>query len=510
VLKDGQVRGEWVTEAFERITGYKPSETHGFGWLKLVDPKALGLAQLAVEDVLQDRRERFVFPFRHKSGEMRWLSVRVTLRQDRSDGSVRIVGAAEDITQAREAELERRRLEARVQEVQRLESLGVLAGGIAHDFNNMLTVIMGNARLGLSDLDEGESPRERLSNIESAANHAAELTDQMLTSSGKASIQLESVDITSVARGLVDLLRASLGPKVALDISLTETPRIAADPTQLRQIILNLARNASEAMGGDGTVRLVVGHEECSREDLSGGFGFSEASAGEYVTIEVEDTGPGLGEGAVARLFEPFFTTRSDGRGLGLAAVLGIVRSHRGVIDVSNREEGGARFRVLLPASRLLEAPSDEGTKAPQAPPPGRTVLLVDDDTGVLEVAGEFLRRAGLNVLTAEGGQAALDLLANRADELDIVVLDLVMPEVDGEEVYHAVRRARADLPIVVASGFDREQAANRFPVGDIHGYLKKPYDFDDLVRRVSDVVSATAASASGFPKNPRGSSGAS
>jgi CheY-like chemotaxis protein len=304
-----------------------------------------------------------------------------------------------------------------------------------------------------------------------------------------ASMQLESVDTTGVARGLVDLLRASLGPKIALDVRLTETPAIDADPTQLRQVILNLARNASEAMAGDGTVRIVVDHTYRTRDELEGGFGFRDAPEGQYVTIEVADTGPGLGEGAVARIFEPFFSTRSDGRGLGLAAVLGIVRGHRGTIEVSNGDEGGARFCVHLPASDKPGAPDAARRGPAPKPPPDRTVLLVDDDPGVLEVAAEFLSRAGLNVLPAEGGAAALKLLPEHASGLDLVVLDLVMPEVDGEEVYHAIRRIRADLPIVVASGFDRDRVASRFPSHDIHGFLKKPYDFDELVRRVCELV---------------------
>lgn len=489
VMKDGQMRGEWSTGAFERITGYTPAETQGFGWLKLVDPDDLGLAQRAITDVLERHREKFVFPFRRKSGEVGWLSVRVALHQDESDGSVRIIGAAEDVTEQREAEHERRSLDARVQEVQRLESLGVLAGGIAHDFNNMLTIIMGNARLGLADLDESESPRERLANIESAATHAAELTDQMLTSSGKACIQLESVDATAVARDLVDLLRASLGPKVALDVSLSETPRIDADPTQLRQVILNLARNAAEAMGGDGTVRLVVSHEHCSRDHLAKGFGFRDAAEGDYVTLEVTDTGPGLGAGAVARIFEPFFTTRSNGRGLGLAAVLGIVRGHRGTIVVSNLDRGGARFCAFFPVSVVAKSAPQERQQPAPLLPMNRTVLLVDDDPGVLEVAGEFLQRAGMQVRSAKGGREALDILPQIVKELDMVVLDLVMPDVDGEEVYHAIRGLRSDLPIIVTSGFDRDRVVARFPTGDICGYLKKPYDFSELVRRVSELV---------------------
>jgi PAS domain S-box-containing protein len=489
---EGFAQTEWVTDAVTRMTGFAPEEFEGLGWLEIIHPgdRESLLKQLEGFFAGEDQPNLLDTRIITKSGEVRWLNMRYGAVEEIADGGLRIVGAVSDITERVRAEQERQRLDLHMREMQRLESLGRLAGGIAHDFNNVLTVILGNAKLALEDLDRGKLDRARLQRIRSAAQYAAGLTDQILTYSGKAAVAVQAVDLSSLVREMLDLLRAVVSEQTVLDVHLPDgLPAVEGDVTQLRQLLVNLVTNASEALGEEGgTVRIRTGARGFGEEELGGGFGTLDPEPGHYVVLEVEDTGAGLDSSPAAQLFEPFFTTKTAGRGLGLAAVHGIVRGHRGVILVDSEPGRGTAFQILLPRS-LRQAVSAQ-RKPPARRLVGRgTVLLVDDDADVLEVAQEFLRRAGFEVRSAGSGREAIELVREPGSEVDAVVLDLVMPGLTGEETFLALREVRPELPVVLSSGYDREQAAERFSARGITDFVRKPYEPEALVASVRNAL---------------------
>jgi signal transduction histidine kinase/ActR/RegA family two-component response regulator len=445
-----------------------------------------------------------------KQGEVRWLYLVADTLHGEEDGVIRVVGSGRDITERKRTEEEQRRRELHMREVQRLESLGLLAGGIAHDFNSMLTVIHGNIRLAREDLESGASPGQRLDRIQSAAQHAAALTEQVLTYSGKGSVTLHPLDLSQLTQDMLDLLHTSMTKRGALEVDLAEDlPAVEGDVTQLRQVILNLVTNASEALGEEGgTVRVRTHLLEADARLLSDAFGTAEPAAGEYVALEVSDTGGGLAPELHARVFDPFFTTKPSGSGLGLAAVLGIVSTHRGVIRVADEPRGGTRFQVLIPPSVRREEPMAEGREPVARATGSGRILVVEDEPDVLELAQEFLQRSGFEVLTARGGREGVEIFRARSGEIDAVVLDVVMPEGGAEEAFREIRRIRGDVPVIITSGYDKGNAVEGFSALGISSFLGKPYEAEELVESVCRAVAAAPSAAAQEPASRKPSAG--
>lgn len=482
------IQAEWVTSAQGRITGYEPGELEGVGWLSLIAPEERERVQAELPKMLAGQLSETQLRIVRKSGEERVLEVRVRSLGEQLDGSIRVVGSAQDVTDRVRAEEERLRLDLHMREMQRLESLGRLAGGIAHDFNNALMVILGNTRLALETVERDAGLERRLGRIRSAAEFAAGLTDQILAYSGRAAIAPEALDLSSVVHETSELLYASLRGKATLETHLPDgLPPIEGDITQMRQVLVNLVANASEALGEDGgTIRVRTGARGLAEHELAETSGNLEPQPGHYVLLEVSDTGRGLDAATRARMFEPFFSTRGEGRGLGLAAVVGIVRAHGGLIRVDSQVDEGTTIQVLLPRTDRVPSPA----RKPLSPSTGRgRVLVVDDEDAVLEVAAAFLERAGFEVISASGGGVALDLLRDPEVEVDAVVLDLVMPDLSSEEVLTELRELRPGLPVVLTSGYDREQAVRRLAGREVSDFLRKPYGPDELVRAVQGAM---------------------
>ena len=356
-------------------------------------------------------------------------------------------GVAHDVT-------ERLREEAEVQQARRVESLGVLAGGIAHDFNNLLTAILGNAELALAELPEGAGARVLVAQIQSAGQHAADLTRQMLAYAGRGRFEIQPVDLTTAVREMTQLLGASVPKKVELVLDLDEgLPAVEADPAQLRQLVMNLVINAAEAIGdreGRIGVRTVEGEStDRFRPDLTLG----KIDPGRrQVCVEIADSGHGIAQEALSKIFDPFFTTKFTGRGLGLAAVQGIVRRHGGTIMVRSAVDTGSTFLVCFPAADSASpvaapaAPRAPGASPATATERGGMILLVDDEASVRTMAARMVKALGFQVLTAEDGRAAVAVAAGEPG-LRAVLLDLTMPHMDGRETFRELRRLRPDLP---------------------------------------------------------------
>jgi PAS domain S-box-containing protein len=421
---------------------------------------------------------RIVLP----DGTVRYLATRG--ETERSAGRVvRVYGATQDITERKATEQERRHLDARMQHAQKLESLGVLAGGIAHDFNNLLMSVMGNADLALLELAPSSAARESVEEIKRTAARAADLCRQMLAYSGRGKTIVEAVDLSEVVEEMSHMLDVSISKRAVLNKNLARPlPAVCADVTQLRQVVMNLITNASEALGeADGAICVSTGASECARSQLADAYVADEFADGLHVFIEVTDTGCGMDGETQARIFDPFYTTKFTGRGLGLAAVLGIIRGHKGAIRVESTPGKGTSIRVLLPATRQPVADVLPGPSVPDRASLSGTVLLADDEETVRAVSSRMLRRMGLEVMTASDGQEAVELFARHRKRIDGVLLDLTMPQMDGVQAFEQLRRIDPEVRVLLASGYSEQDVAQRFPIDALRGIVHKPFDFETL-----------------------------
>jgi PAS domain S-box-containing protein len=399
-----------------------------------------------------------------------------------------------DVTETRKLQEERERVERKLQETQRLESLGVLAGGIAHDFNNLLAAILGRASLGSMVRELDPAVHEHFCQIEIAAERAADLCKQMMSYAGRGELAKHAIDVNGLLAGEERLLRAAIHHGVRLDFDLqTELPPVRGDLTQLRQLVMNLVINASESCelhGGSVLVRTRVTRATAS--DLAAARIGSHLPEADYLTIEVRDEGAGMSASTLNKIFEPFFSTKFAGRGLGLAVVLGIVRRHAGALQVESEIGVGTTFRCWLPLAEESSVPEAANREAPSFDPRassyvvmkaqrGETILVVDDDDAVRTTAMLMLEGLGFAVLGAASGQEALALFAQHRHEVSAVLLDLSMPEMDGRDVFRGLLRSEPSLRVLMMSGFERREALRGFGRVRPQGFLQKPLRVEAL-----------------------------
>jgi PAS domain S-box-containing protein len=377
--------------------------------------------------------------------------------------------------------------EAQARHVQKLESIGVLAGGIAHDFNNLLHVVLGNADLARLQLPPDSGAREHLDEVIRATQRAAELTQQLLAYSGRGAVETRQLDLSCEVREMATLLRTAIARQATLVWDLaTELPAITADPTQIRQVVMNLITNASDALGdGAGTISLRTGIVEPDERP----------SPGQFVFIEVADTGCGMDSSTLQRIFDPFFSTKFTGRGLGLAAVMGIVESHGGHIRIRTAPQEGTTFRILFPGVGGGAADTPRRNSGADWRGHG-TVLVVEDEDGVREVVGRMLERLGFRVLTAEDGVAALERLEHHDGRVNAVLLDLSMPRMGGFEALQHIRARLPDVPVILMSGYTEQEVASKLldDSSGAVGFLQKPFlpeDLTSVLRHVSQPARA-------------------
>jgi len=379
---------------------------------------------------------------------------------------------------------ERKRLEEKLMHTQKLESLGVLAGGIAHDFNNLLMTILGNASLAKGLVDAHPTLLPLLEEIELGARRAAELTHQMLDYAGQGKFRIQPLDLPEAAREMAGLLRATIPPNVVLHYQVEEGLRpIEADPAQIRQVIMNLITNAAESMADRvGRIVIAVERAQISAQDLEEYPGHA-ATPGGFLCLEVSDQGCGMDDETRRRMFDPFFTTKFKGRGLGMAAVLGIVRGHGGAIRTDSQRGVGTRVRVLLPATH--ERPAEVSSVAPSR----GTVLVVDDDHGVQLVVRRALTAKGFRVIVASSGADALRLFEQQVPALDLIVMDVTMPHMSGIEALKRIRATGSDVPVLLSSGYSSESITRDSP--EFFAYLQKPYDVSQLLTAVASAIAS-------------------
>jgi len=421
-----------------------------------------------------------------------WLRTSKIPLRDPDEKVIGVLGTYEDITDSKRAEEDQRRLEAKVQHAQKLESLGILAGGIAHDFNNLLVAILGHADLALTDLPPSLPGYQNVEEIRTAAKRARELTNQMLAYSGKGHFVVRHLQLNDVVTEMGHLLEASIPKKVNLHYELAEDlPAVEVDAAQIRQVVMNLVTNAAEAIGGsDGRITLATGRRHATAEYLQGVDSREPLPAGTYVYLEVSDDGEGMDPETRARLFEPFFTTKFQGRGLGLAAVQGIVRGHAGAIKVHSEPGQGSCFEVLIPANEApIVLPQESTPTESDITPLTGTVLLVDDEEVVRQVVSQMLKRLGLDVLAAADGAEALELFKDHRQAIRLILLDMTMPRMDGEETFRELMLLTPDVRIILSSGYSEQDATSRFVGKGLAGFIQKPFTLVDLEAKIREVL---------------------
>ncbi len=391
-----------------------------------------------------------------------------------------------DVTEARRAQSERALLERQLFQAQKMESLGVLAGGIAHDFNNLLMGVLGHVGLAIEKVGPDSPVSRNLEAAHKAGQRAADLTRQMLAYSGRGQFLIRPLDLGNQVEELLKLLEVSIPKGVTLQLELQPNlPQVAADESQIHQVIMNLVLNAAEAIGeGGGLIRLRTGTKHLEPADLAEFVLGHETLPGAYTYLEVEDSGCGMDEVTLSRIFEPFFTTKFTGRGLGLAALVGIVRGHRGALHVRTAPGAGTLFRIFLPALSLPPQASPVIVPAQGRQGIGR-ILVVDDEEIVRSVARQALEARGYEVLEAADGLDAVKEVELRGAEISLVLLDMTMPRLGGEGAFRRIRELRPDLPVILSSGYTEQDALSRFQEPGLRGFIQKPYSPKELVAKI-------------------------
>ncbi len=470
-VTDARGRITYVNEKFCAISKYDRTELLGQDH-RIINsghhPKAF-MAQLW-RTILSGQVWKGELRNKAKDGSYYWVDTTIVPFLGEDGTPVQFVAIRADITQRKETE-------DALRQAQKLESLGVLSGGIAHDFNNLLTIVMGNANLAASHLPPESPAQPFLNQIENATLRAADLTRQLLAYAGKGQMQAILVNLNRLAQEMIQLLTVSISKKAVIRYDLaSELPAILADPSQMQQLFMNLVTNASEAIGDEagGLITIRTGVQTIDDTYSGGLLPALPLAAGTYVTMEVSDTGSGMAPEVLECIFDPFFTTKFTGRGLGLSAMLGILRSHHGSLKVYSEVGRGSVFRLFLPA---VIPEQEEPTPSKSAAWQGHgLLLLVEDDPGARAVARSMAENLGFHVLEAGDGQEALALFELRHAEITLVLMDLTMPRMGGGQAFLRMHSVDAKVPVILTSGYSEQDVLADFLGRGLAGFLPKPY----------------------------------
>ena len=471
--------------AAERIFGVAPGTLVGRCLKEFLAPEDVAHVEEETEKRIRGHSSTYNLDILRPDGARRCLAVNVSPVYDAGGAYAGSSGVFQDVTEAKMNE-------ETLRQAQKLESMGVLAGGIAHDFNNLLSAIMGNLNLLQLETPSGSRSMQLLANMEAATNRAASLTRQMLAYSGRGRFQVRELNLNEVVVELSELLQVGIAKGTRLHLELAETlPAVAADPSQMQQILMNLVTNASEAMGSRGGEILVATRRvELDAQAALRASVHAPLEPGPHVLLQVRDDGSGIEPEILPHIFDPFFTTRESGRGLGLSAMLGILRGHGAGIEIKSRPGQGSSFSLYFPvAAGGAAAPApQQGAKAPAF---SGKVLAVDDEPAVLETVTIMLERMGFQVLAARDGVEALETFRANADGIGLVLLDLTMPRMDGKETFLAIRSLKAHLPMILSSGYDAQQTMHHLQGPGAPTFLQKPYTLKILRKTIETALGA-------------------
>lgn len=484
---------QFCNPAHERIFGWSAAETVG---KTLFDFMADAAERGRLQSLLLQLAENtgpipaVVAENLTKDGGRIWVRMDCSYRRD---GTGRVTGFISIITDI----TDQHRMEERLRQTQKQESLSVMAGAIAHNFNNLLMAIQGNAEVGLGVTSEPAQVKQHLENIISAAGRAAELSHQMLTYAGSSFAEYRLIDLTALVQESTEMIRSAVTVNCVLQCQLAEPlPRLQGNASQLRQALINLVTNASEAIGHQaGTVTVETGLAELEADDFQGFPVAEHPRPGRYVFLRVRDTGSGIAPESLKRIFDPFFSTKFTGRGLGLAVVRGTVCGHSGCINVTTGPEG-AVFTLYFPARELVPPAAPLRPPSPPAAAAavpetvrGKTILVADDEADILVLLRHILERQGHRVLLAKDGQEAVELFTPAAATVDLVILDLTMPRLTGMQAYEQIHALNPATPVLLASGYSEDQIRQNYPGLQVSAILEKPFNIKTLLDRVAEAL---------------------
>ncbi len=475
----------FVNPAMAAMLEYTEEEMIGKHLFEFMDDRGREISERNLKRRADGIDEQHDFEFMTKNGRRVTTTMETSPLFDENGEYTGSLAGVMDVT-------ERRRFEREMMHTQKLESLGVLAGGIAHDFNNLLQAVVGNAELALTDLAENPPARESLLEIQRAARRATDLCRQMLAYAGRTHFQVENVNLAHLVSEMGEILQVGLSKKAHFEVDLApDLPLIEADPSQLSQVVLNLITNASEALAGQkGSVRVTGRLVQLSAAEIKTQFSAGSLNPGSYILLTVEDTGCGMDLETQRKIFDPFFTTKFAGRGLGLASVLGIIKGHGGTIAVESVLGEGTSVVVALPHHELVASEPESDSASPGQKLKSMTVLIAEDEISVARIVKRFMDYLGQEVLPAANGKEAVEIFQDRGAEIDVVMLDLSMPIMDGKEAMKEIRALNAEVPIIICSGFPAEDITKGFGSDQPTFFLQKPFVADQLrkvLRECSD-----------------------
>ncbi len=478
---------EWNAAA-ERIFGYAREEALGRDPRFLVPEDGQWMVEPRRANLLEsDNGLHLPSENRTKTGlriQCDWYNAAL---RDEHGCFIGAICLADDIT-------ERRHIEAALRQTQKLESLGVLAGGIAHDFNNLLTAILGNTEVALDRASSDPALRTAIQRIEATTQRGSDLARQLLAYAGKAHFEVKPLDLNAIIIDMGDLLSVSISKKVGIRMDLQSgLPAVNADSAQFQQVVMNLVINASEAIGDrTGVITLRTRSLNYAQAELSATFPGQVLEPGSYVRLEVEDDGCGMDAETIGRIFDPFFTTKFTGRGLGLSAMLGIVRGHRAGIRVESTPGEGTTFILLFPASQFVAVPT-----APEAEPRqalSGTILVVDDEGIIRDLARNALEQSGFRVLEARDGLEAVERFTELGQQVDLILLDMTMPRMGGAETFRRIRELSPKVKVLLTSGYTQKESLESLADLPPDGFLQKPFRVRELVGRIRDLLRTSDA----------------
>jgi len=476
--------------------GYSREEFMELGLRRLDTEESAALAPERMQTIREKGQASFDVTHRRKDGST--IPLHVEVRTISWGGEEAILSMATDISERLRLEREMIELERRLMHTQKLESLGVLAGGLAHDFNNLLMAVIGNLDMALAELSAASPAHTSIEEALQAARGATDLTRQILAYSGRARLEKRIINLSTLVGENADMLRVAVPRNVTLEDDLpADVPPIVGDHSQLQQVVMNLITNAAEAIGTKaGVVRVSTGRADCDEDYLARSRLEEKPSPGGFVWLEVSDTGSGMDEATEERIFEPFFTTKFTGRGLGMSAVLGIIRGHEGALMIDSAPARGTVIRVLFPESAasiagyLPRAAATESSEAQDRAHAIRgTVLVVDDEEAVRNLCTRMVCHFGFEVRQAANGLEALRAIGAASDEIAAVILDLTMPTMDGLTALSRIRHLKPKLPVILSSGYAREDVTERCAANRPAGFIQKPYRLETLRQELARVL---------------------
>ncbi len=503
ILDVETLKMKYVSPSVEKTQGYTPDEIAGLAIDQYLTPESFRRAVVALGEAMERAATGEVDPKNysmtleldeyHKNGTIIPVEITAGFILDKNDKPNAVLGISRDLSERKKADNERTAIENKLQRSKKMESLGTMAGSIAHNFNNLLMVVLGNLEIAKADLPAESTAARNIQRAANASQRAADLSSMMLTYVGQLKKESIPVDLSQMVKAVLKNLDESKMATVKMDMELADPmPLVAADADQIRQMISGFITNAIEALGEeDGRVRISTGSMQCNQDYLSTTYLKEDMPEGMYAYVEVADTGLGMDAETLGRVFDPFFSTKFTGRGLGMAAVMGIIRSHNGAIKVSSVKNEGSVFTALFPIQGISLRPVKVDNAKTESVAERGTVLLVDDDEMVMDIGNQFLKRMGYTVRTASSGQKALDIFKQAPDRIDCLLLDFTMPGMDGLETMQQVRKIRPDARIIITSGYTRQQIEDRFAhMGPPDDFIQKPFEMKTLQEKLNRVIS--------------------